>query len=82
VRPLPFSGPSVEGCQREVLDEHSSTNTKRSGSIEEITITREAALRGTRLAHWHPASFFSAEAHLPESPGEGRFAHPDPCNLL
>jgi hypothetical protein len=27
-----------------VLDEHSSTNTKRSGSIEQITITRKAAL--------------------------------------
>src|SRR5215208_5892210 len=37
---------------------------------------------GTRRAHSHPASFFSAEAHRPDRPREGRFAHRHPGRLL
>ena len=44
--PIPFATNRSKGAS-EVLDEHSSTNTKRSGSIEEITITRKAALRNS-----------------------------------
>src|SRR5215217_5589856 len=65
----------------EVFDEHSSTNTKRSGSMEEITITRKAALRNSSCS-LAPSVLFSAETHLPESPREGRFAHRDPGHLL
>src|SRR5215207_2135298 len=71
---------SLRGAS-EVFDEHSSTNTKRSGSIEEITITRKAALRNSSRS-LAPSVLFSAEAHLPESPGEGRFAHLNPCHPL
>jgi hypothetical protein len=42
----------------------------------------EKPLLGTRRAHSHPASFFSAKAHRADRPREGRFAHRDPGHLL
>ena len=45
--------------------EHSSTNTKRSGSIEEITITRKAALRNSSRSLAPSVLFFG------QSPSSG-----------
>src|SRR5687767_3522954 len=42
----------------------------------------EKPLSGTHLAHSHPASFFSAKAHLSDHSREGRFAHRDTGYLL
>jgi hypothetical protein len=70
VCPLAFSCPSVKGCQRGVFVEHSSTNTKRSGSIEDITITRKAALRNSSRSLAPRASFFSAKEPIERSARE------------
>jgi hypothetical protein len=42
----------------------------------------EKPLLGTRRAHSHPASFFSAKAHRTDRAREGRFAHRNPGHLL
>jgi hypothetical protein len=54
----------------EVLDEHSSTNTKRSESMALITIIRKAALRNSSCS-LAPSVLFSVEAHPPKCPREG-----------
>src|SRR5215212_9633521 len=75
LRPHPYRGAS------EVFVEHSSTNTKRSESIEDITITRKAALTNSSRS-LAPSVLFSAEAHRADRPREGRLAHRDAGRLV
>ena len=64
-----------------MLDEHSSTNTKRSGSIEEITMTRKAALKNSSRS-LAPSVLFFGRSPSSLWPGEGRFANRETGHLF